>query len=111
AHEGPVEAFGVEVQRLRDAAEATALLDKLRGQELGGLAGAWEGAEGRSALLGLAISHDGEQVAWLDDELLADMGVTAALDVLLKERGVDAHDAKALMRSLWPLGVDFANIR
>jgi DNA polymerase-1 len=49
-------------------------------------------------------------VAWLDAELLADAKVAAALDDLLGNVPADAHDAKALMRSLRPLGVDFTEV-
>jgi DNA polymerase-1 len=50
---------------------------------------------------------------WLEGELLGDAGVRAALGDLLGPAGgrrVSAHDAKALMRSLADLGIDFANL-
>src|SRR5207237_1086501 len=105
-----VEALDVDVSRVRAAADGAALLDRLAGEGVDAVAGAWEGAEGRSALSGLALAYGDGEVAWLDAALLADQQVAAALDRLLQKVPVDAHDAKALMRSLRPLGVDFTEV-
>jgi DNA polymerase-1 len=126
----PLERAEVALQELRAWAEAKASL---------AVAGSWEGAEGRSALVGLAFVElpvgseagagvpgdraprdaSGEHAAaapvaarWLGAEVLADTGVRAALSTLLGPAGarVCAHDAKALMRGLAALGVDFHNL-
>jgi DNA polymerase-1 len=98
------------------------------------VAGSWEGREGRSPLRGLAFALVGEDGAggdggapeappssegparawWLEGALLGDPRVLAALGGLLGPGGgprVSAHDAKALMRSLAVLGVDFGNLQ
>ncbi len=90
---------------------------------------AWDGREGRSALTGLAFTEvplaggpDAEPVAsedddnvqawWLGQELLGNPEVGRALEGLLGPEGaqVSAHDAKALMRGLAKVGVDFHNL-
>jgi DNA polymerase-1 len=50
---------------------------------------------------------------WLGEELLGGPAVRQALSSLLGAGGpgVSAHDAKALVRSLAPLGVDFSNVQ
>ncbi len=98
------------------------------------VAGSWEGREGRSPLRGLAFVPVGEDEAgpggdartaatapdgparawWLEAQLLSDARVRAALGALLGPGGaapVSAHDAKALIRSVAELGVDFANLQ
>jgi len=92
-----------EVTTPESAADAVALLTGLEGG--GGalaVAGAWEGAEGRSALTGLAVVVDGAaaEVAWLPASLLADDAVADALRAALDARGIAAHPAKPIMRSL-----------
>ncbi len=80
------------------------------------MAGAWEGADGRSDLLGLALvelpSADPTAVVWIGEAVLSDASVRAALGGLLGPDGarVSAHDAKALMRSLASRGVVFSNL-
>ena len=80
------------------------------------MAGAWEGAEGRSDLLGLALvalpGADPTAVVWIGEGLLSDASVVAALGGLLGPDGarVSAHDAKALMRSLASRGVVFSSL-
>ena len=97
------------------------------------VAGSWEGREGRSPLRGLAfalIGQDapaGDGVAagsgapapvqdrawWLEGRLVDDARVRSALDGVLGSGSralVSTHDAKALMRSLALLGVDFSNL-
>jgi DNA polymerase I len=100
------------------------------------VAGSWEGREGRSALAGLAFTEvpslpaealpaEGAEAGapeneearvpawWLARELLANPEVLKALEGLLGPEGapVSAHDAKALMRGLAGLGVDFYNLQ
>lgn len=81
------------------------------------VAGAWEGLEGRSALIGLAFvalpAGDPVEVAWIDGAGLADGGLRASLGRLLGATGTDvsAHDAKALMRGLAVLGVSFSHLQ
>jgi DNA polymerase-1 len=80
------------------------------------LAGGWEGRPGRSDLLGLAVAPlppgDTVAVTWIGAELLADEAVRASLRACLATGGAEvaAHDAKALMRGLAPLGVDFSSL-
>ncbi|MDA8301770.1 MAG: DNA polymerase I [Actinomycetota bacterium] len=99
------------------------------------VAGSWEGAEGRSPLVGLAFAEvpAGETVDrapvkeaaaganrpggavptyWLGAGLLGDTAVSEALGRLCGQAGapLSAHDAKALIRSLSPFGVDFTGL-
>ncbi len=83
---------------------------------------AWEGRPGRSAIEGLAFVElpvaasrsDGAPVpvVWIGASLLADHEVRAALSRLLGPDGapVSAHDAKAIMRGLSTIGVDFSQL-
>jgi DNA polymerase-1 len=82
------------------------------------IAGAWEGREGRSALVGLAFVElpapdaGPVPVTWVGPGALADQSVLEGLGRLLGEEGVSvsAHDAKALMRGLSVLGVVFCSL-
>jgi len=78
------------------------------------LAPAWEGRAGRSALIGLALvtQAEGESVTWIGEEVLSEPEVLAALSALLGPGGAEiaAHDAKAAMRGLAVIGVDFSNL-
>jgi DNA polymerase I len=80
------------------------------------MAGAWDGIEGRSDLLGLALVAlpAGEPAAavWIGEGMLSDVSVRAALGGLVGPDGarVSAHDAKALMRSLATQGVVFVSL-
>jgi len=80
------------------------------------VAAAWEGREGRSAILGLAFvvlpAGDPAEARWLPGELLATGEVTSLLNALLGPGGsrISAHDAKALMRGLMAYGVTFSNL-
>jgi len=86
------------------------------------LAPAWEGDPGRSPLLALALVAEAEDPAAAtpgvylgpvaDGPLVGDPGVLAALAAGLGPGGVPvvAHDAKELMRSLLPLGVDITGL-
>jgi DNA polymerase-1 len=86
------------------------------------LAPLWEGDPGRSALLGLALAPEPSDPTavspsvWLGSSaagnLASEPEVLAALAALLGAGGVGvvAHDAKELMRSLLPLGVDIRGL-
>jgi DNA polymerase I len=97
------------------------------------VAASWEGREGRSSLTGLAfaeVSHfsaeDAEAAGadngigpddtatawWLGQELLSQAEVKRALEGLFGPEGaqVSAHDAKAVIRGLAAVGVDFYNL-
>ncbi len=108
------------LQRLHGWAHAQASL---------AVSAAWEGREGRSAVTGLAFAEvppagepgtgptpdEGEETVrawWLSRELLATPEVAQALEGLLGPEGaqVSAHDAKALMRGLAEVGIDFYNL-
>jgi DNA polymerase I len=108
----------IAVDELADVKRAVSTLESWLGSgtELA-VAGAWDGPEGRSKLLGLAFvalpAEDPASVVWLSQDLLADAGVLAALGRLVGDDGVSvsAHDAKALMRGLSVLGVDFSHLQ
>ena len=78
------------------------------------IAGAWEGAEGRSALTGLAMVTDSASgdVAWIPASVLADDAVRAALSALVAADGrpIAAHDSKAIIRSLLQLDIDLRSL-
>ncbi|MGH9106845.1 MAG: DNA polymerase I [Acidimicrobiales bacterium] len=124
----PGRRLAMQVERLASAADAVQRLQGWsRSRTPLAMAGSWEAAEGRSGLQGLAFAEIGAGPAgavppeagepaaawWLGRELMAGAGVVAALSTLLGPGGVPvcAHDAKALMRSLAGLGVDYANMQ
>lgn len=83
------------------------------------IAGGWDGAEGRSALVGLALvalppAEGTEPVAvtWIDEVALGSAEVRAAVERLVGPGGVEVstHDAKALMRGLSVIGVSFSSL-
>ncbi len=108
----PLEAV---VERLPSAAAA---IERIRGWITAGtalsLAAAWAGREGRSAIEGLAAVElpSRPEVVWIEGGLLADLDVLAALGDLVGPSGVgiSTHDAKALMRGLAVMGVDFSHL-
>ncbi|MGA1565531.1 MAG: DNA polymerase I [Ilumatobacteraceae bacterium] len=88
-----------------DAAAALSLIESLAVLDI---AGAWSGEPGRSSICGVAVSlGDGDRVAWLTDAVLSDATVGAAL---AQHRGVRAHRAKEIMRSLLGYGVDLTGL-
>ena len=86
-----------------DAARLVAGLNELV------LAASWSGDPGRSPLEGIAVVADrtAGRVAWLPARTVADPAVAAALGA---HAAVVMHDAKPLMRSLLPLGVDMRGL-
>lgn len=74
---------------------------------------AWQGAEGRSPLLGVAVviaavtDADSSQVAWLPASLLLEPRVSEAL---VSARAVRGHNLKPLLRTLLENGVDVTKI-
>ncbi|HEY7071116.1 MAG TPA: DNA polymerase I [Acidimicrobiales bacterium] len=112
----PAEVLEAEVREVTTPADAVALLEAVRSGGEGtplAVAAAWAGSEGRTPLEGLALVTDSAagEVAWLPGDVLADSGVQAALSALtaLPDAGgrpLAAHQAKAVMRSLFDLGVD-----
>jgi DNA polymerase-1 len=135
----PGEQLALEVERLSGASEAVRRLnDWERERPELAVAPSWEGAEGRSALAGLAFvqvggasgelagagtaepsgereGDGGEPVHawWLAWRNPRGARVTGALASLLGPGGVavSAHNAKALMRGLAAFGVDLANLQ
>jgi DNA polymerase-1 len=100
---------------LLTATDAAGVLRALQeGDEPLAVAALWTGAEGRSALEGLALVTDAAtgDVAWIPATVLADPGVSAALADLVGDSGrpIVAHDAKALIRSLEELDVDVRSL-
>ena len=78
------------------------------------MAAAWSGAEGRSALDGVALVVDASagDVLWLGADLLADPAVAEALAGVLGDDGrpLVAHGAKESMRGLDRFGVDVRSL-
>lgn len=121
----PEAGAALDVSVLRpSAAEAIALIDRWRAEAMPvAVAGAWEGQEGRSPLVGLALvaltdaqagpaTSAGTPVTWLGHDLLDEADVLAAVARLVGVDGVEvsAHDAKQLMRGLAVIGIDFSNL-
>jgi DNA polymerase-1 len=112
----PAEVLEAEVSEVTTPADAVALMEAVRSGGEGAplaVAAAWSGSEGRTPLEGLALVTDAAagEVGWLPGDVLADSGVQAALSALtaLPDAGgrpLAAHQAKAVMRSLFDLGVD-----
>lgn len=83
-----------------------------------GVVGRWAGDAGRSQLEALALAAGphgdgtGDSVLVLSAGVLADATVRSALGDAAGPRGVPfvAHDAKELMRSLLPLGIDIRTL-
>jgi DNA polymerase I len=108
-------ALEIEVATPVDAADAIKVIDAWRaaGTPLA-VSGAWDGAEGRSPLVGLACAPlpvaDPVPITWLGPDLLGDTGVLGALGALVgvADGELSAHDAKALMRGLAVIGLDFS---
>jgi DNA polymerase-1 len=97
---------------------AAAVVEQINGWIASGaglsLAAAWAGREGRSAIEGLAVVPLPPQgrATWIGPGQLADADVLAALSDLVGSDGVpiSTHDAKALMRGLSVMGVDFSHL-
>jgi DNA polymerase I len=99
------EALAVDVVRITDTKAAVAFLERLltAGAPVS-VAAAWEGAEGRSELAGLAFGE-----TWIGRDIF-DSAVIDALGRVLTSVPVNTHNAKALMRGMHPLGVDFTSL-
>ena len=94
-----------EVTTVDRPAEAVKLLQGLReGTAPLAIEAAWDGPEGRSPLVGLALVVDGAkaETRWLPRDVLDDAGVRDALRALIGEGGrpIAAHGAKPSMRAL-----------
>jgi DNA polymerase-1 len=105
------EVLEAEVRQLEDPAEVAAALKELAGgQGSLAVAGAWQGAPGRSPLEGIALVSDpaAAEVVWVPATVLGEPDVITALVDLLGRKGrpVAAHGAKPLVRSLAELDVD-----
>ncbi|MBA3652656.1 MAG: DNA polymerase I [Actinobacteria bacterium] len=101
----PAEALAVDVVRITDSAGAAAFFEGLAGMgEPVAVDAAWAGAEGRSELVGIAFGE-----TWLGAECLTD-DVLAQLARVLTTIPINVHNAKALMRGLHPLGIDFTSV-
>ena len=111
AEEEALETLDTEVEVLRDA---TAVAERLRAVIEAGkrysLEPRWDGAPGRSGLVGLALATDAGPVAYLSGELMRDPAVAAAGGELVGDGGppLVAHRAKDLMHGL---GVDVRTLR
>lgn len=97
------EVLEAEVVRFESAADAVAALGGLAAVEGPvAVAAAWQGAEGRTPLDGLAVVVDPAmgEVAWVPADLLGDASVDAALNDLFAARPLAAHPAKPILRAL-----------
>ncbi len=109
-------ALDIDVTTPAGVAGAVKALDAWRAGTPIVLAGAWEGIEGRSPLVGLAVvplpPADPVAVTWFGPDVLADTSVLGSLKALVGTGGaeISAHDAKALMRGLAVIGVDFSSL-
>jgi DNA polymerase-1 len=107
------ESLDVEVRRVADVA---ALAEVAASLASGGcpvaVEGAWEGAAGRTPLVGLALSAEPTTAWWVDAGVLVTDGAAAALEALVGPAGVGvhAHQAKELMRRLEPMGIDIRSL-
>jgi len=95
------EPLEVTVQRPTTAKAAIAAL-----QGMTSASAAWQGEEGRSDLLGLALAGPDGSAVWLDLALLTDATVARALEGM----PLSVHRAKELMRGLSVVGIDFTNL-
>ncbi|MEZ5184004.1 MAG: DNA polymerase I [Acidimicrobiales bacterium] len=92
-----------EVEHVGDAARAVELLAAAeQGRGPLAVAATWDGTEGRDPLEGLAVvvGPAAAEVAWLPADVLADAKVGDALHAALGARGMAAHPAKPILRSL-----------
>jgi DNA polymerase I len=110
------EVLEAEVRSLETTDQAIEVLASLRhADEPLAVAAAWQGAEGRSPLLGLALVVDAgsAEVVWLPDVLVAEPAVLDALASLVDEGGrpLAAHGAKELMRGLHTYDIDVRSLR
>ncbi len=117
----PAEALAVAVSEVGAEGDLVGLCERWAGEGAQlAVAGAWEGPEGRSELQGLALvevpgdeAPTTAQAHWVGQGLLCRPGARAALARLFGPGGawVSAHDAKALVRGLALLGVDFTQVQ
>jgi DNA polymerase-1 len=117
-----VDLTAVEIVAPRGSAAASEAVGRLSEQEAAvALFPSWIGDPGRSRLTGLALARvpgpaSGQDTSlsalWLGEEVVAEEAVLGALRALTGPGGarVVAHGAKELMRSLFPLGVDVADL-
>jgi DNA polymerase I len=96
-------------------AAAVELLDRLaEGSDVLAAAGAWEGAEGRSPFIGLAMVVDAAaaEVTFVPSTMLADTGVADRFAALTGagQRPLAIHSAKPLLRSLAASGFEVRSL-
>ncbi|MDQ1429123.1 MAG: polymerase, partial [Acidimicrobiaceae bacterium] len=112
--------IGVEVEGIASTEAAVHLVTSWdAGAAPLAMEAAWAGRPGRSEIDGLAFVElpppspaAPVPVVWISAQQLADPGVRAAISQLLGADGVavSTHDAKALMRGLSGIGVDFSHL-
>ena len=101
----------VDLATCADAAGAAAALDGLAaaaGEGVVAMAARWEGAPGRTPLLGVVAVADGAEPSgvWLDGDRLGEAATLGRLTAVLGEAPVAGHQVKEVLRSLLPLGAD-----
>ena len=104
---GPIEA---ELTRLATAADAAAVLTSLTSAAAPVAISATHGAD--SAGLAVVTDEAAGEVAWIDASLFSDGAVREAACSLFGADGpgVNAHDAKRVIKALWRSGVDLAGL-
>ena len=101
-----------EVIELDAAGAVAALTDLKGGDDPVSIGPCWVGVAGRSDLVGLAFATGDEAAVWVPSAVLAHDDVRASLAQLLSDDrpGVHVHQAKALMRSLYEIGLDLRSL-
>lgn len=96
------EVLEAEVRHPETAEELVAVLRAIDGDRPSAVATRWEGPEGRSPLVGLAVVTDPStaEVVWIDAERLTEPTVFDALHTALDRNGFAAHPAKPVFRAL-----------
>ena len=112
---GETTVLEAEVEVIDDAASAASAISALAaGTGPLAIAAGWDGAEGRSPLLGIALVVDGDTgaVLWVPGPLLGDAAVRDALGALCGADGrpLAAHQAKPLVRALTGLDIDVRSL-
>jgi DNA polymerase-1 len=100
------EAIDVDVVRITESGDAIAFLEGAAAMgEPVAVDAAWEGAEGRSDLVGLAFG-----ATWVARDCLGSDEAVDALRRFFATTPVTVHNAKALMRGLHPLGIEIESL-
>lgn len=103
------EVLEAEIQLADTAADAVTILERVADDDGPiAVAAAWEGAEGDTALVGLALvtAASDAEVTWIDADQLDDAAVQKTIRTTLARRGLAAHPTKPILRALLALDED-----